>query len=491
LKRILNFVDSNIYSDTYGFADRNYWSWRTKDFNNGSFQSLIYAISCIKNEEIFKEIYSTHNINKKIDKAYDAYKEGCFKELEQQGSSQESFPNEDSFCVTATLLFDLISALKISKEIKNLNDKEKNILERTAIFLTKNIESHANIGNHLLGSLAALSIYLENIDSKNTIIQEGAIKIADKARSLWNDEGWLEEYGGVDIGYLSLSLHYLMDIDSKYLNEKEKWIHLIIQFILHFFHMDGSIGNYYGSRGSSIIYPSGLIRTGIKDINEFLISSIKTNKIPTQADLDDVNFAPFINSLIKSTIYFDSNASERINLPIKRNQYIKIFKNAGFIILINKENQTIVDLNKSGIISEFTRLGSTREPIPSIINKKSRKVFCTVNSNYIFDENTKITVKIESKFYEINTKPLSRMHMIGSRVLIPFFILFPWILRRLKLIAVSKYFLPRKSVGSHLRKLIIENYKLDFIDEFDIPVQYTLVDDFFHHPVRMASQNYY
>tara|TARA_B100000427_G_scaffold329655_1_gene346868 strand:+ start:8396 stop:9871 length:1476 start_codon:yes stop_codon:yes gene_type:complete len=491
VKRILNFVDSNIYSETYGYADRDFWSWRTKDFNNGSFQSLVYALSCIKNDPIFSEIYKKHNINEQIDNGIDAYKEGCFKELENYGSSQESFPNENSFCVTSTLLYDLISALNVSKEIKSLSDNQKNILEKTAIFISNNIESHANIGNHLLGSLAALSLYLEKVDSQNVVLQKGAIKIADKISFLWNEEGWIEEYDGADIGYLSLSLHFLMDVDSKYLKDKEKWIKLIIQFISHFFHKDGSIGNYYGSRGSSIIYPSGLIKAGFKEITEFLISSIKDNKIPTQSDLDDTNFAPYINSLIRSATLLENSSLNRINLPLNESKYIKIFHDAGFIIIINKQNQTIIDLNKSGLITEIKNSGSKREAIPTIVHKKSSKVFCTINSNYVLEENSKITANIESRFYQINTKPLSRLNLIGSRLLIPFFIFFPWTLKRIKLAAVSKYFSPSKPIGSHLRKLIIQNYKLEFIDEYEIPDEYILVNDFYHHPVRMASQNYF
>ena len=81
-------------------------------------------------------------------------------------------------------------------------------------------------------------------------------EIIKKLKGLWNDEGWIEEYGGADIGYLTLSLHYLTNIDEELLSEKETWIEAIIKFLSNFFHLDGSIGNFYGSRGSSIIYLS-------------------------------------------------------------------------------------------------------------------------------------------------------------------------------------------------------------------------------------------
>ena len=99
-------------------ADRNYWSWRTKDFNNGAFQCLIFSIACINNNETFNEIYKKYNQDGVLDKTYDAIKHGSFKELEKSGSSAQAFPNENSFCVTGTLLFDLLSALEILTKLK-------------------------------------------------------------------------------------------------------------------------------------------------------------------------------------------------------------------------------------------------------------------------------------------------------------------------------------------------------------------------------------
>ena len=68
VKRIINCVDKNIHSSTYGLADRNYWSWRTKDFNNGAFQCLIFSIACINNNETFNEIYKKYNQDGVLDK---------------------------------------------------------------------------------------------------------------------------------------------------------------------------------------------------------------------------------------------------------------------------------------------------------------------------------------------------------------------------------------------------------------------------------------
>ncbi len=490
LKRILNFVDLNPYSQTYGYADRDFWSWRTKDFNNGSFQSLIYVLACVKNLETFSGIYKKFNQNNLIDLAYDSYKKGCFKSLEKYGSTQEAFPNEKSFCVTSTLLFDLLSALKVANDIKSLSDKEKSILRNTARFISQNIETHANIGNHLLASLAALGLLSQVFDFEDKKIENGIKEIIKKIKGLWNDEGWIEEYGGADIGYLTLSLHYLTNIDEELLSEKETWIEAIIKFLSNFFHLDGSIGNFYGSRGSSIIYLSGLIQAGYKDVNDFLIQSISNKKIPLQNNLDDTNFSPFINSLVRGAIHLEEKSERNINLPLKNEKYLKIFNHAGFVIIINNSTQVIIDLKNSGTETIYTSTKSTKGNLPSIINKASNDIYCAFSSEYKIVEDSKLTISVYSEFHKVNTKPLNSLNIIGSRLLIPIFNLFPFILKFGKSFLVKRFFKPGKSVGSYSKVITIENYNYDSSDSFVIPKGYEIVSNYIHHPIKMASQNY-
>tara|TARA_B100001250_G_scaffold364141_1_gene343948 strand:+ start:1264 stop:2766 length:1503 start_codon:yes stop_codon:yes gene_type:complete len=492
IKRIINFVDTNVYSETYGLADRDFWSWRTKDFNNGSFQSLIYSLSCVKYEPVFKDLYEKYNTDNKVDQALEAYRYGCFKELSKFSSSQESFPHEKSFCVTSTLLYDLISALVITKEIKTLRPKEKEVLRDTAIFISKNIENHADIGNHLLGSLSALSVYCKHVDSSSKIIHSGMSNIAKKLRNLWSPEGWIQEYGGADIGYLTLSLHYLSDISQDFLEEKNDWIEKIMIFTSYFFHLDGSIGNIYGSRGSSIIYPSGFFSEGYLDVNEFIVCSIKNKKIPLQSDLDDTNFAPFINSLIRSCLSLENQSSKNMTLPITKEKYLKIFPEAGLVVLKNKGKQTVIDLNKSGIDAVFTNKSSKRSSLPAISPSNRSDIFCAFNSSFkVVEEGEIINISINSKFYKVNTKPISSLSILGSRLLIPIFVSFPWILKQLKKFIVSVYFLPGKSVGNYTKSVIIENFTLVSDQSYDIPKDFIFIEEYKHHPIRMASQNYW
>lgn len=490
IKKILNYVDDNFYSETYGLADRDFWGWRTKDFNNSSFQCLIYTLSCIKNEKRFEKIYHKYNQDKKIDSAFEAYKFGCFEELKKYKSAHEAFPYEKSFCVTSVLLFDLLSALLISNDIEGLLSEEKEILIKSAEFISKNIESHAKIGNHLMAGLASLSLFSKTIQKDNKIVQKGISEISLKLKSIWNDEGWLEEYSGADIGYLTLSLEYLTFIDKNYLKERDEWIDKITNFVKYFFHLDGSIGSFYGSRGSAIIYPSGLFKTGSIEIKNFLIEAIKNKKIPTQEDLDDTNFAPFLNSLTRGYLSLDSKITKNISLPISKDKYLKVFKNAGLVVIKNNSHQTIIDLKNGGSESNFTLTISNRGSIPTLVKNDSKKIFCALNSKYEINQESNTKIYIYSKFYKINTKPLNISNILFSRLLVPFFNLFPFVLKFGKSFLAKRYFEPGKSIGFYEKEINIENFSFDSSDSYSIPEGFRLVENYNYHPIKMASQNY-
>ena len=171
-------------------------------------------------------------------------------------------------------------------------------------------------------------------------------------------------------------------------------------------------------------------------------------------------------------------------------KYLKIFNNAGFVIIINNSTQTIIDLKNSGTETIYTQTNSARGYLPTIINKVSNEIYCAFNSEFKIVEDTKLTISIYSKFNKVNTKPLNNLSIIVSRLLIPIFHLFPFILKIGKSFIVKRFFQPGNSVGSYSKVITIENYNYITSDSFSIPKGYEVVDKYIHHPIKMASQNY-
>ena len=71
-------------------------------------------------------------------------------------------------------------------------------------------------------------------------------------------EGWFNEYGGPDIGYLSLAIGYLAKYFQKSGNERVlPVLTRAVNFISHFVHPNNTYGGEYASRDTEYLMPDG------------------------------------------------------------------------------------------------------------------------------------------------------------------------------------------------------------------------------------------
>ena len=488
IKRAINFVDTNNKSETYGSADRLYWSWRLKDFSNGSFQSLTYFFSELMNNSKFNNIYIEKNVDSIIDESFDASLHGTFKIQAKNGSFSESFPGENSFCVTATVLNDIVSAINNQKNEKELLEVYYTRLLASYNFLINNIENHALIGNHLMTALSALIKFNTTFNENKNHNLENILK---KLRTIWNEEGWFGEYSGSDIGYLTLTLDYLIDIPDDVLEDKSLWQEKILLYLLNFFHKDGSIGNIYGSRGSSLIYPYGIAKAGGVQLFEELSESINLSKIPRPENVDDTNFVPLLNSFIKFlSINFENKDRKAVLLPKYEQKYLKAYKDAGFVILVNKDKQTIIDTNNSSSIHKFTEKSREIESSPLIVKDKKILSAQTINRQIDLKSENHIIIKTHSSFSKISTSPINVFQSVLIRLFTASIGKNKYLLSLSKKYIVNKFFSSNKTIGSFDRNIEIRDQEIILNESFDIPQGFTLERSKFHN-TKMASQNYF
>ena len=130
------------------------------------------------------------------------------------GSFDEYYQNESSFVCTSFVTVAVAQSYDLISKLNILQNKEKkiyiNILSKSSSWLSKNLDDE--VSNQLAGSALALSLSGKILNNKDyKILAQDRLNLL---LSRQNDEGWWSEYGGPDIGYLSVTIDYL----AKYRN---------------------------------------------------------------------------------------------------------------------------------------------------------------------------------------------------------------------------------------------------------------------------------
>jgi hypothetical protein len=129
----------------------------------------------------------------------------AFKNMNRDGSLNEIYPYERSFCVTAFFLYYASEALVVC------NQRPYNELGKIAGWVVK------NTSKELSNQVAAAATALYNM---HLLTKEDKYRIAadEKIRQLINAQsqhGIFPEYAGLDIGYLSITLAILSKYHQK------------------------------------------------------------------------------------------------------------------------------------------------------------------------------------------------------------------------------------------------------------------------------------
>ncbi len=128
-------------------------------------------------------------------------------------------------------------------------------LRRCAAWLAR--ARPAPVTNQVCGAAAALAALARLLDEPAWERRAGELVAEVAARQ--HAEGWFPEYGGPDIGYLSVAVDYL----AKYYEVTQDPLAAdaagrALEFLAHFINGDGSAGGEYGSRATEYLLPDGL-----------------------------------------------------------------------------------------------------------------------------------------------------------------------------------------------------------------------------------------
>ena len=109
LPRLLALYDTSSISPTYGQGDRYRWAWKLIDFGNGTFQGAAHGLARLVVSDLLPAELSEAPIMRRIEAMFHGAEVLC----RRNGSLEEAFPFESSFCVTALVAFDLLSTVEL------------------------------------------------------------------------------------------------------------------------------------------------------------------------------------------------------------------------------------------------------------------------------------------------------------------------------------------------------------------------------------------
>jgi len=274
--RILGLGDRNESSKTFGCFDRYYWHYKLLDISNARFQESSFLLALLYCNNFDSNIfYKNQSLFK--------WAEGGIKywaEIQRKnGSFDEVYPFENSFVATA------FSTCAITESMLAMNTEccLENVV-KAGKWLSRN--DNFIVANQMAGALLALyNIFLLTEDERFLMAANDKLK---NLLALQTIEGFFPEYGGYDIGYLSITISYMAAYYKK--TQKQNIYDSIIRaidFIEGKIQDDGSHDYTQTSRGTQYLYPYGFTVMNRINVLEKQLNGLEKNSIINPSWMDD------------------------------------------------------------------------------------------------------------------------------------------------------------------------------------------------------------
>jgi hypothetical protein len=496
LPRLLSLFDADQTSDSYGMGDRYHWAWGLIDFGNGSYQGAANGLAHLWKNGLWNYPTEKNIFLTRIDSLFTAAKKLTYKD----GSLEEAFPHEGSYCVTALVAFDLLCAAGLLQDEveKDMYVKWLAIIEPMIGYLIKADETHAMISNHLATAVAALVRWKKQTNEDKG--EKKAKELMDRILCHQSVEGWFKEYDGADPGYQTLCTYYLADVhvnrpDYQLLEPLRR----SVQFVWHFAHPDGSFGGIYGSRSTRFYFPAGfeLLSREIPEaraLSLYMLESIQQNTVVGLTSMDESNLIPMFNAYCRAAAEHASYADGNLPvIPFKRLQQQVGFPGAGIFVNGGDGFYSIINVNKGGVVMHFRDNKLAVHDVGVAVKNTSGKygssqTFTIDNNTEITDQHITVTAAIGPMPKQLPTPFQFLVLRVLGMTMFRFSSLREWFKRVLvKLLITKKKVWP----ASNTRRIEF-GYDLTITDSVKMPAGYSLVKD----PgcfvsIHMASQGYW
>lgn len=358
IPRLLGQLNRQPLSLSYGSFDRAFWHYRTNDISCARYQEAVLTLALLYTYDFAGNIYYH---NKKILDWINGSLKFTLSIQNSDGSFNEWYLNERSFVATAFLSAALVETVEtLGKDnIKEYN-KLLACLTKAAGWLSS--RSEELVFNQLAGSALALAkISRLTGDESFASAAKTKLSIIKKSQSA---EGWWSEYGGPDIGYLSLMVDYLTKYYQLELSEEALAMTLAAgAFIVNFLQPNLTAAGEYMSRNTEYLIPSGFAYLSELDENAKIITAFNQAALARGAGLGPANLDDrylcyiLYNWLEAGLSLLKQNDGDTVDIYdyLKNRRLDKFFEKSGLRIKQTDKYYFVSNLYKGGVFRLYAR----------------------------------------------------------------------------------------------------------------------------------------
>ncbi len=249
--RILTQISRDPTSLSYGCCDRNWWHYKIRDYPSVILQQAGYAIYLASLPPLFDQKFADREELVRLAAA--SCKFWNFRAC-LRGAFEEYYPWEQGY---PPLAFSTLAVVKMVDAGVVSFQSVRDGVSRAARQLAARFEPEA--ANQQVAGLAAMA-YIRKI-SCGLLSERSFRQLRDRTLALQDEEGWFREYGGPDLGYLSVTLDCLWDLydatgDPDYLRSAEK----ALEFLASFVELPSRGAGMHNARNTDYMVPYGIGR---------------------------------------------------------------------------------------------------------------------------------------------------------------------------------------------------------------------------------------
>lgn len=250
-ERMLGLLDRRPHSATFGCFDRSYWHYRMSDFPSAWFNNAVEYVALLVRSQ---GPWSSPVLRRWAEGAVN------FSMALQQGdgSVSEAYPYEHGFCATAFLGAHTAAAIQLLGL-----PFDRRLLPMGEFVASDTRQAPAN----QLATAALLLARIARFTGEKRWLDE-ASRMLDRLAKSQAEDGGFQEYDGADIGYQSVTLSALAQIDAEGpIKPDPEVVARAMAFLSSRVRDDGTYDYRVTSRRTQFLFPFGLAYFGSDVVN--------------------------------------------------------------------------------------------------------------------------------------------------------------------------------------------------------------------------------